>query len=52
VIEGKAVSFQKVFQITVFNSRKGSLYVTDTDLVFYYDLATISKDPKSKCETN
>lgn len=52
VVEGKCTHFPKVSQITVFNSRKGSLYISDNDLIFYYDLATISSDPKTKCDSN
>ena len=51
VIEGKSIQFSKVYQITVFNSRKGTLYISETDLVFYHDLTVISTDPRAKCDT-
>jgi len=52
MIEGKFFTFNKVYQITVFNSWKGTLFVTETEIIFYYDLAVISKDPKAWCTTN
>jgi len=52
LMETKSTIFNKVFIVSTFNQRKGTLIITDREIQMNYDLAVISSDPKTRCTTN